>query len=73
MALGIKDRAAVIGMGCTKFGERYDSNLEDLMIEAIDECLEDAGIEFDDIDAFWFGTFIPYGWIGFFQSHEIPL
>jgi acetyl-CoA C-acetyltransferase len=57
MALGIKDRAAVIGMGCTKFGERYDSNLEDLMIEAIDECLEDAGIEFDDIDAFWFGTF----------------
>ena len=35
MALGIKDRAAVIGMGCTKFGERYDSNLEDLMIEAM--------------------------------------
>lgn len=57
MTKGIKDRAAVIGMGCTKFGERYDSNLEDLMIEAIDECLEDAGVEFNDIDAFWFGTF----------------
>ena len=58
MAKGIKDKASVIGMGCTKFGERYDKNLEDLMIEAIDESLEDAGIQFNDIDAFWFGTFV---------------
>jgi len=57
MARGIKDKAAVIGMGCTKFGERFDCNLEDLMIEAVNEALEDAGIEFNDIDAFWFGTF----------------
>lgn len=57
MAMGIKDKAAVIGMGCTKFGERYDCNLEDLLIEAINEALEDAKMEFNDIDAFWFGTF----------------
>jgi len=57
MARGIKDKAAVIGMGCTKFGERFDCNLEDLMVEAVNEALEDAGIEFNDIDAFWFGTF----------------
>lgn len=55
--MGIKDKAAVIGMGCTKFGERYDCNLEDLLIEAINEALEDAKMEFNDIDAFWFGTF----------------
>ncbi|MGI6548939.1 MAG: acetyl-CoA acetyltransferase [Syntrophomonadales bacterium] len=57
MARGIKDQVAVIGMGCTKFGERWDCNLEDLMIEAIKECSADSGIELKDIDAFWFGTF----------------
>jgi len=57
MATGIKDKAAVIGMGCTKFGERFDCNLEDLMLEAIEEALADSGLDFKDIDAFWFGTF----------------
>ncbi len=56
MATGIKDRTAVIGMGCTKFGERYDCGKEDLLVEAVHEALEDAGIEFNAIDAFWFGT-----------------
>ncbi|NLU49730.1 MAG: acetyl-CoA acetyltransferase [Syntrophomonadaceae bacterium] len=57
MTTGIKDKAAVIGMGCTKFGERFDCNLEDLMLEAIEEALADSGLDFTDIDAFWFGTF----------------
>lgn len=57
MPTGIKDRVAVIGMGCTRFAERFESNLEDLMVEAIQEALSDAGIAFNDIDAFWFGTF----------------
>lgn len=61
MAKGIKDKAAVIGMGCTKFGERWDCNLEDLMVEAVTECLEDANMNLDDIDAFWFGTGISAG------------
>lgn len=56
MATGMKDRTAVIGMGCTRFGERYDCGKEDLMVEAVGEALQDAGIEFKDIDAFWFGT-----------------
>ena len=54
---GIRDKVAVIGMGCTKFGERFDSSMEDLMVEAVDECLADSGLEIDDIDAFWFGTY----------------
>ncbi len=57
MAIGIKDRVAVIGMGCSKFGERFDCSLEDLMVEAVNEALEDAAIEFSKIDAFWFGTY----------------
>ena len=30
MATGIRDKVAIIGMGCTKFGERWESSAEDL-------------------------------------------
>ena len=57
MAMGIRDKVAVIGMGCTKFGERFDCSMEDLMVEAVQECLADSDMELKDIDAFWFGTY----------------
>ena len=53
---GIKDRVAIIGMGCTKFGERWDSAPSDLMVEAAYEAYEDAGIDPKDIQAAWLGT-----------------
>ncbi|PIZ27060.1 MAG: acetyl-CoA acetyltransferase, partial [Chloroflexi bacterium CG_4_10_14_0_8_um_filter_46_9] len=56
MAEGIKDKVAIIGMGCTKFGERWDAGYSDLIVEAFKECLEDAGIEKKDIQAAWLGT-----------------
>ena len=56
MATGIRDKIAIIGMGCTKFGERWDAGAEELMVEAFQECLEDAGLEKNDIEAAWFGT-----------------
>ena len=56
MAEGIKDRVAIIGMGCTQFGERWDKGPSDLMIEAFIEAIEDAGIEKKDIGAAWSGT-----------------
>ena len=31
---GIKDRVAIVGMGCTAFGERFDTGLDDLIIDA---------------------------------------
>ncbi len=34
MATGIRDKVAIIGMGCTKFGERWDVGAEELMVEA---------------------------------------
>lgn len=55
--IGIKDKVAVIGMGCTVFGERFDASREDLVLEAVKEALEDSGLELKDIDAFWFGSF----------------
>ena len=56
MADGIKDKVAIIGMGCTRFGERWDMGAEELMVEAFKECLEDAGIEKSEIGAAWLGT-----------------
>ena len=53
---GIKDRVAIIGMGCTKFGERWDSSAADLMVEAAYEAYADAGIEAKDVQAAWVGT-----------------
>jgi acetyl-CoA C-acetyltransferase len=55
MEEGIKDKVAIIGMGCTKFGELWDKSAEDLMVDAFKECIEDAGIEKKDIQASWFG------------------
>lgn len=34
---GIKDRAAIIGMGCTPFREHWDKGTDDLMIDAAKE------------------------------------
>jgi acetyl-CoA C-acetyltransferase len=56
MATGIKDKVAIIGMGCTRFGERWDVGAEELMVEAFKECIEDAGIEKKEIEAAWLGT-----------------
>jgi acetyl-CoA C-acetyltransferase len=64
MATGIKDKVAIIGMGCTRFGERWDSSGEDLMVEAFIECIEDAGIEKKDIQAAWLGSANPEVGVG---------
>lgn len=57
MASGIKDKVAIIGMGCSRFGERWNAGPDDLMVEAFSEALTDAGIERDRIDAAWLGVF----------------
>jgi len=56
MATGIKDKVAIIGMGCTQFGERWDVGTQQLLAEAFDEALHDAGIERGQIDAAWCGS-----------------
>ena len=54
--MGIKDKVAIVGMGCTRFGERWDAGYEDLIVEAFQEALEDAGMEKEDIEMAWLGT-----------------
>ena len=60
MAESIKDKVAIVGMGCTKFGELWDKSATDLTVDAAYEAYEDAGIEPSDIEAAWVGTFYRY-------------
>ena len=56
MASGIRDKVAILGMGCSKFGERWDVGAEELIVEAFTEASEDAGVGTDDIQAAWFAS-----------------
>jgi acetyl-CoA C-acetyltransferase len=56
MAESLRDKVAIVGMGCTKFGERWDASLEDLLVEAGYEAFEDAKLEAKDIQAAWVGA-----------------
>jgi acetyl-CoA C-acetyltransferase len=56
MPKGIKDKVVILGMGCCRFGERWVSSPEDLMVEAYGEALSDAGIGPEQLDAAWFST-----------------
>lgn len=70
MASGIKDKVAIIGMGCSRFGERWDVGTEQLINEAFGEALKDAGIEPSQINAAWFGSALDQANVG---NSAIPL
>jgi len=53
---GIKDKVAIVGMGCTHFGELWDKNHKDLLVDACYEAFEDAVIEPKDIQMAWYGS-----------------
>jgi len=54
---GIKDKVAIAGVGCTRFGERWEMDQEQLLTEAAYQAFDDAGIDRDDIEAAWVGVF----------------
>jgi len=53
---GIKDRVAIVGMGCTNFGEQWNKGTDDLLVDAAKATFASAGITKDDVDAYWLGT-----------------
>ena len=62
--MSIKDKVAIVGMGCSKFGERWDCGLSDLIIEASCEAFEDAHVKPEDIQAVFFSVLN--------ESHQWP-
>ncbi|XRQ08649.1 acetyl-CoA acetyltransferase [Actinomadura welshii] len=58
MTRSLRDRIAIVGMGCTKFGELWDMSADDLLIEAAHQAIGSVpGLAKDDIDAYWYSTF----------------
>ncbi len=47
---------AVVGIGCTKFGEHWDTSFRDLFVTAGTLALEDAGVSGEEIDALYVGN-----------------
>mgnify|MGYP004653486809 CR=1 FL=1 len=69
----MKDRVAIVGMGCTKFGERWDASLEDLIIEAAYEAYEDAKVGPQDIQAVFYGNGFANGVSGTLVADALKL
>src|ERR1700719_1864128 len=53
---GIRDRVAIVGMGCTPFGEHWNKGVNDLLTDAVKDAIASAGISLQNLDAFWLGT-----------------
>ena len=54
---GIADRVAIVGMGCTPFGEHWAKSAEDLLLDATNECFAATPlVRREDVDAYWLGT-----------------
>ena len=55
---GFKDRVAIVAMGCTKFKDHWDKSADDLVVDAVDECISQSNgrIALKDVDAYWVGT-----------------
>src|SRR6059058_1836863 len=53
---GIRDRVAIVSVGCTNFGEQWNRSADDLLVEAVNETLSPLGLDKQDIDAYWLGT-----------------
>lgn len=47
---------AIIGAGCTPFGEFWDRSFRDIFVEAGVEAIEDAGVQGEEIDELFVGN-----------------
>src|SRR5512144_304813 len=55
----MRDQVAVIGVGCTKFGDLFDLGYEDLICQAAFAAYKDAGVDPTEIQAAYLGTYLP--------------
>ncbi len=68
----LKEPVAVIGIGCTKFGEHFTKSWGDLVVDATFEACADAGVDLHkDVEAAWLGSYRP--WIAGERNIGSPL
>jgi acetyl-CoA C-acetyltransferase len=58
MSRGIRDKVAIVGVGCCPFGENWDKSPSDMIVDAAYEAYADAGIDDpqERIDAVFTGS-----------------
>lgn len=70
----IRDKVAIIGMGCPPWGEQWDADIFDLITEAAYEAFDDAGVEPKQIEAAWVGYYgAEYATTGLVVSQTLQL
>ena len=63
MEKSIRDRVAIIGTGVIKFGEHWEEDADDLIIDAVYEACNEAKVDLrKDVEAMWVSTL--YNWSG---------
>ncbi len=71
MASILREQVAIIGVGCTKFGENFSQGWGDLAVDAAFEACKDAKVELKEIEAAWVGSYRP--WIAGERNTGSPL
>lgn len=71
MGTNLTNKVAVIGVGCTKFGENFEMSWSDMAIDAAYEAFGDAGVEPGNIEAVWLGGYRP--WYGAERNAGTPI
>ncbi len=61
MAESMRDKVAIVGVGCCQFGENWTQSAEDMIVDAAFEAYQDAGIDNPQrqIDAVFCGALYP--------------
>lgn len=54
----LADRVAIVAMGCTRFGEHFESSTDDLIVDAVAETWSSSRIDAEAVDAYWIGTYL---------------
>ena len=67
----MKEQVAIVGAGCTRFGEHFTKSWADLVVDATFEACADAGVELKDVEAAWLGSYRP--WIAGERNIGSPL
>ena len=49
MSESLRDKVAIVGAGCCQFGENWDKSADDMIIDAVYEAYDDAGLGREDI------------------------
>lgn len=69
---GIRNKVAIVGMGCTRFAEHWDKSAADLLVDAVNEAWTSSGVGREEVDAYWLGTMVS-GFSGLTLSEPLKL